>query len=76
MRLEPDIELGANVRAASLRFGREPVAEVGFSGGPDAETTSQAERENLPEEVEPGVTYRDVKVRWRATARLPEDPST
>jgi hypothetical protein len=71
---EPDIDLGANVRADKLRFEREPEAEVGFSGDPDAETASDTERENIPEEVEPGVTYRDVRVRWRATARLPEQP--
>jgi len=71
---EPDIELGATVRAAKLRFEREPVAEVGFSGAPDADTDSQSERENLPKEVQPGATYRDVSVRWRATTRLPETP--
>jgi hypothetical protein len=32
--------------------------------------TSGSERENLPEEVEPGVTYRDVRIRWRAAARM------
>jgi hypothetical protein len=71
---EPDIELGANVRAARLRFGRRPVGEVGFSGDPDSDTASRSDRENLPDEVEPEVTYRDVNVRWRATARLPEQP--
>ena len=30
----------------------------------ESEGDSQTERENLPEE--PGVTYRDVKVRWKA----------
>jgi hypothetical protein len=74
MSHDPDIELGATVRAAGLRFERKPVAEVGFSGDPDADTASDTERENLPEDVEPGVTYRDVSVRWRAAARLPEGP--
>jgi hypothetical protein len=32
-----------------------------------------SERENLPDEVEPGVTYEDIDVRWRLWARL-EDP--
>jgi hypothetical protein len=36
----------------------------------EAEGGSHTERENLPDEVEPGVTYRDVRVRWRAGARL------
>ena len=26
--------------------------------------------ENLPEQVEPEVTYRDVAVRWRARSRI------
>jgi hypothetical protein len=40
------------------------------AGGEPAVGGSQTERENLPERVEPGVTYRDVTVRWRAAARL------
>jgi hypothetical protein len=38
-----------------------------------AEAEHVSERENLPDEVEPGVTYRDVAVRWRLSARL-DDP--
>jgi hypothetical protein len=30
-------------------------------------------RENLPDEVEPGVIYRDIAVSWRVAARL-SDP--
>jgi hypothetical protein len=43
---------------------------VSFEGDPEPESDSHTERENLPDEVEPGVTYRDVRVRWRAGARL------
>ena len=64
----PDVEIGANVRAAKVRFARRPHVDVRFTG--DAETVSGSERENLPDEVEPGVTYRDVRVRWRAAARI------
>jgi len=78
---DPDIEIGASVRAKRLRFRRRPKADVDLHGEvrePDAhsdlQTTSGSERENLPEEVEPGVTYRDVRVRWRAAGRL-EDPA-
>jgi hypothetical protein len=41
----------------------------------ELDSESGSERENLPEEVEPGVTYRDVEVGWaaRARARMPED---
>ena len=36
----------------------------------EGEGGSHTERENLPDEVEPRVTYRDVRVRWRAAAKL------
>jgi hypothetical protein len=67
---EPDVEIGASVRARRLRFRSRPRAEVEVRG---AETESGSERENLPDEVEPGVDYEDVRVRWRAAARL-DDP--
>jgi hypothetical protein len=66
----PDVEIGAVVKAKSLRFERVPDVEVGFTGDQPREQVSGSERENLPDEVEPGVTYRDVRVRWRAAARI------
>jgi hypothetical protein len=36
----------------------------------EGEGGSRSERENLPDEVEPGVTYRNVRVGWRAGARV------
>ena len=72
-----DVELLTGVRAKSLRFGRVPETKVSFSGEPAERSSSKAERENLPDEVEPGVTYRDVKVRWQARSRIvhPSDAS-
>jgi hypothetical protein len=76
----PDVAIGARVKAKRLRFRKEPRTEVELHGGArtpegrtDLKTASGSERENLPEEVEPGVTYRDVRVSWQASARL-EDP--
>jgi len=69
-----DVEIGAVVRAERLKFKRKPEAEVSFPGESEADTDSHTERENLPDEVEPGVTYRDVRVRWRAGARITQDP--
>ena len=66
----PDVEIGAVVRAKSLRFERVPEVEVGFTGNHRREQVAGSERENLPDQVEPGVTYRDVRVRWRAAARI------
>jgi hypothetical protein len=77
-----DVEIGASVKAKRLRFRETPRTEVELHGEvlePEGRgavrTTSGSERQNLPDEVEPGVTYRDVRVRWRAAARLdPPDP--
>jgi hypothetical protein len=82
----PDVEIGAHVKARRLRFRRKPETRVEFEGRTrirkderiedvDLETDSHSERRNLPEEVEPGVTYRDVEVGWAAGARavLPEE---
>jgi hypothetical protein len=63
---EPDVEIAALVRAEELRFECKPEVVVRA-----AEAVS--ERENLPDEVEPGVTYRDIAVSWRVAARL-SDP--
>ena len=64
----PDVEIGAAVKATKLRFARVPDAEVRYVG----DSQSATERKNLPEEVEPGVTYRDVEVRWHAHAHFAE----
>jgi hypothetical protein len=79
---EPDVEIGARARARELRFRSTPQTHVELHGKvtehgrgrQTVKTASGSERENLPEEVEPGVTYRDVDIRWRATARLPDAP--
>jgi hypothetical protein len=71
----PDIELGANVKAERLHFEEVPETGVSFRGEPEIESVSGSERENLPEEVEAGKDYRDVRVRWRAAARIVHPPS-
>lgn len=75
----PDVEIGASVKAKRMRFHDKPRTEVDLHGEvvepdrrEDVETTSGSDRRNLPNEVEPGVTYRDVTVRWRAAARIKE----
>jgi hypothetical protein len=69
-RAPADVEIGAAARAKRLRFRRKPETRVEFEGSPGRESDSHTERENLPEEVEPGVVYRDVRVRWTAGARI------
>lgn len=65
-----DVELFTSVRAGSLRFGRVPETKLTFEGEPAERSSSEVERENLPDEVEPGKTYRDATVRWRARTRI------
>ena len=76
---EPDIEIVAVVKAKKLRFKKVPETNVEFDkksevrlegASPEIETASGSKRENLPDEVEPNKTYRDVHVRWGAAAKL------
>lgn len=72
-----DVEVFTGVHAEKLRFGAVPETKVWFEGEPAERSSTKTERENLPEEVEPEVTYRDVKVRWQARSRIvhPSDSS-
>ena len=73
MQREPDVEIAVAVRADEVRFDCKPQVRIGaYANGP-ASVEHVSERENLPDEVEPGVTYRNVAVRWRLAARL-QDP--
>lgn len=65
-----DVEVFTSVRAKKLRFGKVPKPKVWFEGEPAERSSSEAERENLPDEVEPDVDYRNVKVRWRARSSI------
>jgi hypothetical protein len=76
---EPDVEIGASAKAKRLRFRKKPETNVDLhgelrepEGRGELQTASGSKRKNLPDEVEPGVTYRDVRVGWRAVARLEE----
>jgi hypothetical protein len=70
----PDIEFTADVRARELRFEEVPETEVSFPGNPRRESVSGTERENLSEEVKPGITYRNPRVQLRIATVL-ADPA-
>jgi hypothetical protein len=72
MEREPDVELKVCLRAKEVRFECKPEVEVDAYADSPAIAESQSERENLPDELEPGVTYRDFAVSWRVAARLNE----
>jgi hypothetical protein len=67
---EPDVEIAAVVRAEELRLECKPDVDVVAYADSPAEAESVSERENLPDELEPGVTYRNFEIRWRVAARL------
>ena len=66
----PDVDAAFSVRAKNLRFETVPQTNVWFEGEPAQRSRVDTARENLPDEVEAGVTYRDVRVTWRARSRI------
>jgi hypothetical protein len=69
---EPDVEIAVALRAKELRFECKPKVDVVAYSDSPATAESASERENLPDNLETGVTYRDFAVRWRVAARLKE----
>lgn len=63
-----DIAITANVRARSLTFETVPNPTVEFPGKPASDTVWEAQRENLPTPVQPGVTYRNIGIRLKITS--------
>jgi hypothetical protein len=66
----PAIDFTANVKARELHFDEVPETEVRFWGHPERASVSGTERKNLPDEVRPGVTYRNLSVRLRIATEL------
>lgn len=60
----------ANVTAKELRFDVVPNPTVEFPGNPRRDTVWDAERDNLPRPVEPGVTYRNIGIRLKIVSRF------
>ena len=71
----PDIVLDANVRMRELHFMEAPDPRVDFRGSTRRNSVWGSERENLPEEVQEGVVYRNARVRLQiATEIANRDP--
>jgi hypothetical protein len=60
-----DLSITATVTARELRFEAVPTPKVEFTGQPRRETVWDAQRENLPRPVQPGVTYRNIGIRLK-----------
>ena len=71
MKGRPDFEWFTSVKAKEVTFGKlSERRKVTYAEEPDAETEARVERENIPEDPEVGVTYRDVKVDWTVLQRI------
>lgn len=67
---DADLVIIANVTAKELRFDAVPNPTVVFPGQPKRDTEWSAERTNLPPQVQPGVTYRDIGIRLKIVSRF------
>ena len=65
-----DISITATVTAKELLFEVVPNPTVEFPGKHKRDTVWEAERENLPRAVEPGVTYRNIGIRLKIVSRF------
>lgn len=65
-----DIAIIANITAEELRFDVVPNATVEFLDKSKDQTIWHADRYNLPDKIEPGVTYRNIGIRLKITSRL------
>jgi hypothetical protein len=67
---EADVAIIANITAKELRFDVVPDSTVVFFDKPNNQTIWQADRYNLPDKIEPGVTYRNIGIRLKITSRF------
>ena len=66
----PDIALDADVRMRELHFEEAPDPKVRFRGNTGRNSVWKSTRENLPDEVQEGVVYRDTRVRLQIASEI------
>ena len=72
----PDIALDADVRMRELRFEEVPDPEVYFQGNTRRNSVWESKRENLPDEVQNGVIYRNAGVRLRIASEISDSDTS
>jgi len=68
--VRPDVEIAAAAKARRVKFVRKPDTDVRLAAREEDEAQSRTVRENLPEQVEPGIEYEDVRVAWGAAVEI------
>jgi len=72
----PDIALDASIKMRELYFEEAPDPEVRFRGNTRRNSVWRNRRENLPDEVQEGVVYRNAGVRLRIASEVVDsDPA-
>ena len=66
----PDIALNADVRMRELYFDRAPDPRVRFRGNTERNSVWGSSRENLPDDVQEGVVYRNAGIRLRIASEV------
>jgi len=66
----PDIAFTADVRMRELHFEEAPNPQVRFRGNTRRDSVWGSRRENLPDEVQEGVVYRNAGVRLRIASEI------
>ena len=66
----PDIAFAASMKMRELCFEEVPDPEVRFWGNTERKSVWGSKRENLPDEVQEGVVYRDAGVRLRIASEI------
>ena len=67
---QDDILILVNLTAQELKFDAVPNSTVEFPGTPHRSTIWVTQRQNLPDRVEPGVTYRNIGIQLRISSRF------
>ena len=67
---EPDVSISVSATAKELRFKEKPRSRSRIEVVGDVDDESTTVRENLPDEPQPGKTYRNVRVGRTVAARL------
>jgi hypothetical protein len=67
--LSPDVAIEASAAADEVRHLEEPRVRLETTGA-GTERHDHLTRKNIPDRVEPGRTYRDVRISRKLAARL------
>jgi len=66
----PDIAFAASIKMRELCFEEVPDPEVRFRGNTERNSVWDGKRQNLPDEVQEGVLYRNAGVRLRIASEV------